>query len=342
MGPWVQSFLEFREIFSDEASCARYLFDRRWPEGFVCTCGGTRCASLKSRAYTYECLDCRRQTSITAGTAMHGSHLLLTKWFSAAHLIATLGGTVSARQLQRRLRIAYQTASELKRKLQLTEIPVDSEPLRGRVEVAQTEITFKVYDRSFDRETPCKSVVVIALELPEDQPAQTEPPAARGFNRIRLGVVLNSFPASIEPFIRESVQPGAILLTEDLDSFLELDDRGYDVRDFGETRSRAQHLFSAFEDWLSAQDVPAFDQLDARLQGFVAETNWRVIFDKILQLALQQEPTTYWERVGRENPRKGAETVRRRPRRRKTATGMMREDGSGTLVELPPELMPDC
>jgi hypothetical protein len=77
---------------------------------------------------------------------MHSLHLPLTKWFSAVYLIAAHAGSVSARQLQTRLRIAYQTASVLKRKLQLTETPVDSESLRGRIEVAQTEISFKVFD----------------------------------------------------------------------------------------------------------------------------------------------------------------------------------------------------
>jgi hypothetical protein len=134
--------IEFQKVFPDEASCAAYLFERRWPQGFVCPCGGRRYSELKSRAYTYECRDCRRQTSITAGTVMHRSHLPLTKWFSAAHLIATHPGAVSARQLQARLSIAYHTASVLKRKLQLTKIPGDDEPLQGRVEVAQTEISF--------------------------------------------------------------------------------------------------------------------------------------------------------------------------------------------------------
>jgi len=124
------------------------------------------------------------------------------------------------------------------------------------------------------------------------------------------------------------------LLTDDLDSFLELLDHGYEVQDFGVTVSRAQHLFSTIEDWLSGQAASTLDQIDARLQGFATETNWRVIFDKIFDLALQQEPTSYWEKIGYENPRKGAETVRRRPRRRKTANGM-REDGSGIIVKLP-------
>jgi hypothetical protein len=332
---------EFQEAFPDDASCAEYLFERRWPSGFVCQCGGTRYARLNSRAYTYECLDCGRQTSITAGTVMHRSHLPLTKWFLAVQLIATHSGKVSARQLQARLRVAYQTASELKRKLQMTEIPVDSGPLQGPVEVAQTEMTFKFYSRYINREIPHKRTVAIALEL-SNETAKLRPTAARGFNRIRLATLVNSSADFFEKFIRQNVRDGAILLAEDPYSLFGLFDHGYDLRESSETIGHAQRLFSAFEDWLKAQGTPTSDQIDAQLKGFVAETNWPVVFDKILQVALQQEPTTYWQRAGRENPRKGTETMRRRPRRRKTATGMMREDGSGTLMRLRPELMLDC
>ena len=330
-----QSLAEFREAFPDEASCVRYLFERRWPDGFVCRCGGTRYASLNSRA-TYECLGCRHQTSITAGTVMHRSHLRLTKWFSAAHLLATQDGRVSVRQLQSRLRVAYQTASMLKRKLQLTKFPADREPLQGRVEFAS-----KAYNRVLGRMMPQKLIVVVALELPDDEPAKPSSPAARGFNRIRLAAVPNSSPASIEPFIFDNVQRGTILLTKDPYPFLDFLNHGYDLREFGETLSHAQQLFSIFEHWLSAQGAPTSDHVETRIQAFVVEANWRVSFDKILELALQQEPISYWDIVGHENPRSGAETIRRRPRHRKTATGM-RQDGSGALVSFPPELMPGC
>ena len=71
-----RSLTEFQKEFPDEASCAAFLFKRRWPDGFVCpSCGGDRAAALKSRAYTFECYGCRRQTSITAGTAMHRTRL---------------------------------------------------------------------------------------------------------------------------------------------------------------------------------------------------------------------------------------------------------------------------
>ena len=63
-----RSLSEFQTSFPNETSCAAFLFERRWPQGFVCpACGGGRAALLKSRAHTYECLDCDRQTSITAG-----------------------------------------------------------------------------------------------------------------------------------------------------------------------------------------------------------------------------------------------------------------------------------
>lgn len=85
---------------------------------FVCPgCGGGRAAALKCRAYTYECLDCSRQTSISAGTAMHRSKLALRTWFWAAHLMATHSNGMSARQLEDQLGVTYKTAWLLAQKL---------------------------------------------------------------------------------------------------------------------------------------------------------------------------------------------------------------------------------
>jgi hypothetical protein len=85
-----RTLAEFQEEFSDEAHCAAFLCARRWPDGFVCpSCGGGRVVALKSRPRLMECLDCGRQTSLTAGTAMHRSKLPLTTWFWAAHVMST-------------------------------------------------------------------------------------------------------------------------------------------------------------------------------------------------------------------------------------------------------------
>ena len=60
----------------------------RWPDGFVCPgCGSGKAWRLETKAWTYECASCGRQTSVTAGTIMHHSKLPLTAWFWAAYLI---------------------------------------------------------------------------------------------------------------------------------------------------------------------------------------------------------------------------------------------------------------
>src|SRR5260370_17824111 len=85
-----RSLSEFQTSFPDERSCAAFLFERRWPQEFVCpACGGGRAALLKSRAHTYECLDCGRQTALTPGTTMHRAKFPLPGGFWAAHLTST-------------------------------------------------------------------------------------------------------------------------------------------------------------------------------------------------------------------------------------------------------------
>ncbi|PJA59659.1 MAG: hypothetical protein CO163_08135 [Rhodobacterales bacterium CG_4_9_14_3_um_filter_71_31] len=72
------SCAQFEARFPGDAACAAYLAARRWPEGLVCpSCGGAKGWALKTRAHTWECAACRRQTSVTAGTVTHGGRLSL-------------------------------------------------------------------------------------------------------------------------------------------------------------------------------------------------------------------------------------------------------------------------
>ena len=85
--------------FPDERACADYLAATRWPEGFRCpACGRDKGWELITKPFTWECAGCGRQTSLTAGTVMHGSKLALTVWFWAAYLMATHSNGISALQ----------------------------------------------------------------------------------------------------------------------------------------------------------------------------------------------------------------------------------------------------
>jgi hypothetical protein len=147
-GQFPKSLLEFQGRFATEGACAEYLFERRWPEGFVCPgCGGGRAWLLKTKAFTYECADCRRQTSVTAGTIMHASKLPLTMWFWAAFLMATHSNGISAVQLQSQLGLgSYRTAWMLCAKLRRAMVNPEREPLCGVVEADETIIPFRTKD----------------------------------------------------------------------------------------------------------------------------------------------------------------------------------------------------
>ncbi len=85
-----RSLPEFEARFPDEAACARWLFERRWPGGFRCPgCGHGKGWELERGTLLVECARCRRQTSVTAGTVLHRSRLPLRLWFLAAWLVAT-------------------------------------------------------------------------------------------------------------------------------------------------------------------------------------------------------------------------------------------------------------
>jgi predicted RNA-binding Zn-ribbon protein involved in translation (DUF1610 family) len=147
-----RSLTEFQKEFPDEASCAAFLFERRWPDGFVCpVCGDGRAAALRSRAYTFECSDCGRQTSITAGTALHRTKLPLTVWFWAAHLMSTHSNGMSARQLEDQLGLTYRTAWLLTQKLRRSMVDPDRESPQGRRRAQARATASKNSDRNAPR-----------------------------------------------------------------------------------------------------------------------------------------------------------------------------------------------
>src|SRR6516162_7313483 len=144
MTDFPRSLLEFQQRFGDEAACAQYLATARWPDGFVCpSCGGGKAWPLETKAWTYECAGCRRQTSVTAGTIMHHSKLPLTAWFWATYLMATHSNGISALQLQSQLGLgSYRTAWMLCAKLRRAMVDPQREPLSGVVEADETIIPF--------------------------------------------------------------------------------------------------------------------------------------------------------------------------------------------------------
>lgn len=91
------SFKYFRTRFATEAACRKYIFEVCFPDGFVCLKCGCREYYYLSTRHTCQCKNYRRQTSVTAGTVMHRTHLPLAIWFWAIYLCATDKCGISAK-----------------------------------------------------------------------------------------------------------------------------------------------------------------------------------------------------------------------------------------------------
>lgn len=77
-----RTLIELERRFSDESACRAYLFELRWPQGFVCPYCGSRSAWPTGRGL-WLCGRCRAQVSVCAGTIFQDSKLPLTVWFRA-------------------------------------------------------------------------------------------------------------------------------------------------------------------------------------------------------------------------------------------------------------------
>ena len=200
----------FEARFPDEASCARHLAAKRWPDGFVCpACGHDRGWELKRRRASWECAACGKETSVTAGTIMHRSHLPLKTWLMAVHIVTSHSNGISALQLQAQLGLgSYKSAWLLLHKLRRAMVDPDRSLLEDLVEIDEATLPFRTVKDPTPggqgRSRQGKMRIAGAVELsPEGEP-----------RRIRLAPIGDFSARSLHAFVAGTSAPGARVITD--------------------------------------------------------------------------------------------------------------------------------
>jgi transposase-like protein len=150
------NLFELAAHFSDEDKAREFLEAQRWPEGPVCPhCGELNNAyrlqpkpSAKNthvRKGVWKCAGCREQFTVTVGTIFADSHIPLSKWLLAFHLLCSSKKGMSAHQLHRMLKVTYRSAWFMAHRIRyaMSQEPLSSK-LTGIIEVDETYVGGKL------------------------------------------------------------------------------------------------------------------------------------------------------------------------------------------------------
>jgi transposase-like protein len=290
-----RTLMELERRFASEDACRQYLFQLRWPEGFVCP----RCGAGQAWPMTrgrWLCAACRYQAPVTAGTLFQDSHLPLTIWFRAMWYVTGQKTGVSALGLQRVLGLgSYKTAWALLHKLRRAMIRPGRDRLHGTVEVDETYWGAEEAG-VVGRWTEAKALLIVA--------AEAEGP---GTGRIRMRRLPALTRAQAHKFIAAAIEPGSVVRTDGLNIYDGL--AGY-VHDRQVQRQqpagihllpRVHRVVSLLKRWLlgTHQGAIGHAHLDYYLDEFTFRFNRRKsasrgkLFYRLAQQAVQVDPVPF-------------------------------------------------
>ena len=296
----------FLARFGTDEQCRESLFKARWPDGFRCAaCGHDDAYTLKTKI-VHECVACRKQHSLLAGTIFEQTKTGLGRWFLAIYLVTSSKGGIAATELQRQLGFgSYGTAWSWLHEIRKAMVRPDRQPLAGRVEADETYVGGpRPGERG--RGAAGKTLVGGAVEAGRGE--------ARGrrLGRLRLAALPDASAASLDAFLAANVAKPATVATDGWRGYLGLPAEGYDHEPVSSSPSRGDaalrlpgiHLvFSLAKRWLLGTHHGAVSEkhLPAYLDEYVFRFNRRTAnlvshgFARLIEQAVKTKPTTYRE-----------------------------------------------
>jgi len=300
------TFDEFIKRFLTEEQCRDYLYQLRWPEGFVCPKCKQAFQPTSIGENLFQCSSCRHQTSVIAGTIFQDTRKSLQTWFTAIWWITTQKTGASAKGLQRVLGLkSYTTAWTWLHKIRKAMVNPNRTKLSGIVEVDECYIGGEEHGGKRGRGTENKSIVVIGVELQEGK---------NRMGRVRMEVVPDVSGKSLQGFIKGNVELGSTVITDGWSSFASIEESGYthivpkkyEVADEKNLLPHVHMIVSLLKRWLLGTHQGAVQEM--HLQAYLDEYAFRfnrrkaasrgLLFYRLLECAMQIAPITQDELLG--------------------------------------------
>jgi transposase-like protein len=245
-----QSLQEAILYFSDAENCLNYLVARRpeWNSGVVCPrCGSTSVGFLKNQL-RWQCSvrHPRRQFSVKVDTIFEDSPLGLDKWLPAMWLINNCKNGISSCEIARALDVTQKTAWFMLHRIRLTQQGKNGGKLGGpgqEIEADETMIGGKARNMHQGKRNKArqldnfgKAIVSAVLER---------------HGEVRATVVPNRRKKAIQKHVREHVEAGSTVYTDELLSYDGLDEYTHAVINHAETYVNGQIHTNGMENFWS-------------------------------------------------------------------------------------------
>ena len=204
----------FRQFPTDDA-CLEHLWNVRFGDEVECgKCGKVGKFYRLRKEPAYSCPRCGDHIHPMVGTPFAKSRTPLQKWFYAMYLFTTTRHGVAAKELQRQLGVTYKTAWRMGHEIRKFMAKADGEtPLGGIIEVDETYIGGKRSGGKRGRGAPNKTVVFGMLERGGD---------------VMTKVVPNVQKKTLQPIIKENVENGTRVNSDELKSYSGLSKAGFE------------------------------------------------------------------------------------------------------------------
>lgn len=199
-----RDFQEFLVQFKNDEDCWNYIFEMRWPNGYVCP----KCKSSKywlTEQKMIHCSSCGYQASVTAGTIFHGTRKPLLLWFHIMWWVVAQKTGASANNLMDFMGFgSYETAWSWLQKLRRAMVRPERDKLSGEVEVDETYIGGKEIGKGKKgRGAETKTLVIVATEC-----------IGKQIGRVRFKCIPDASGEYLLQFIEENIEQGSTILTD--------------------------------------------------------------------------------------------------------------------------------
>jgi transposase-like protein len=213
--------------FSSPDRCIGYLAKKRWPKGVVCPTCGSKNAKFNASRRIWQCSSHhpKRQFSVKVGTIFEDSAIGLDKWLVAVWMVSNCKNGVSSYEVARSLGVTQKTAWFVMHRIRLALQDETGGKLGGEVEVDETYIGGLARNMHADRRARkiqgrtggvSKTAVLGLLER-----------NAKGKSKVRTKVIPEAWKESARQAIRQSVEIGSSIYSDEHGAFYDLNSEGF-------------------------------------------------------------------------------------------------------------------